>query len=153
MGRTDSAAEGRGRGLAAHARAQSQGGCRGKDKDANAGYDQRNSSATDRGKSSTTSERSWSYFFTTAMTSYNSQLSIQIPEDLRQQVISHQRQILEVKTSLHNRLDDYDEESYQKIKLTYISPAKRVVIMPFKLSRMPDLGPFFVHFLRQNNLR
>ncbi|KAF8967934.1 hypothetical protein BDZ97DRAFT_1802022, partial [Flammula alnicola] len=30
------------------------------------------------------------------------QLSIQIPEDLRQQVISHKRQILEVKASLHN---------------------------------------------------
>ena len=35
---------------------------------------------------------------------YIFQLSLQIPEDLRQQVISHQRQILEVKTSLHNRL-------------------------------------------------
>jgi hypothetical protein len=37
---------------------------------------------------------------------YIFQLSAQIPEDLRQQVISHQRQILEVKTSLHNRSAD-----------------------------------------------
>jgi hypothetical protein len=37
---------------------------------------------------------------------YIFQLSAQIPADLRQQVISHQRQILEVKTSLHNRLED-----------------------------------------------
>ena len=40
-----------------------------------------------------------------------------------------------------------------KNKLTCIYLARLVVTMLFKLSRTPDLGPFFDHFLRQNNFQ
>lgn len=59
------------------------------------------------------------------LSSYILQLSVQIPADLRQQVILHQRQILEVKTSLHNRLENMNRLLENKINLDLYSEARR----------------------------